>query len=153
MRPLTTPLNVFNGVFAAGTDPAGKPRYGSAAVVSVDPKTGAVPYMVAGPGFQNYKYNLVTQNKRQTGSSFKTFVLATAMERGYSPEDQIDGTGPCLFKNPTGTPDPYPAENFGGLPVIISVPPPPTPRTPNPGRVPVARCATNSTDRPVPDQD
>jgi membrane peptidoglycan carboxypeptidase len=107
-------LPLVNGVFAAGTDPAGKPRYGSAAVVSVDPRTGAVPYMVAGPGFQNYKYNLVTQNKRQTGSSFKTFVLATAMERGYSPEDQIDGTGPCLFKNPTGTPDPYPAENFGG---------------------------------------
>jgi penicillin-binding protein 1A len=107
-------LPLVNGVFAAGSDAAGKPRYGSAAVVSVDPKTGAVPYMVAGPGFQNYKYNLVTQNKRQTGSSFKTFVLATAMERGYSPEDQIDGTGPCLFKNPSGTPDPYPAENFGG---------------------------------------
>ena len=96
-----------------GTDGA-NPRYGSAAVVSVDPKTGAVPYMVAGPGFQNYKYNLVTQNKRQTGSSFKTFVLATAIERGYSPEDQIDGTGPCLFSNPPGEPDPYPAENFGG---------------------------------------
>jgi penicillin-binding protein 1A len=108
-------LPLVNGVFAAGTDPAtGAPRYGSAAVVSVVPKTGAVPYMVAGPGFQNYKYNLVTQNKRQTGSSFKTFVLATAMERGYSPDDQIDGTGPCLFKNPSGTPDPYPAENFGG---------------------------------------
>jgi penicillin-binding protein 1A len=107
-------LPLVNGVFAAGSDPAGNPRYGSAAVVSVDPKTGAVPYMVAGPGFQNYKYNLVTQNKRQTGSSFKTFVLATAIERGYSPEDQIDGTGPCLFRNPNGEPDPYPAENFGG---------------------------------------
>jgi len=108
-------LPLVNGVFAAGTDPAsGKPRYGSAAVVSVVPQTGAIPYMVAGPGFQNYKYNLVTQNKRQTGSSFKTFVLATAMERGYSPEDQINGTGPCLFKNPSGIPDPYPAENFGG---------------------------------------
>jgi penicillin-binding protein 1A len=108
-------LPLVNGVFPAGTDPAtGKPRFGSAAIVSVDPKTGAIPYMVAGPGFQNYKYNLVTQNKRQTGSSFKTFVLATAMERGYSPDDQIDGTGPCLFNNPNGEPDPYPAENFGG---------------------------------------
>jgi penicillin-binding protein 1A len=108
-------LPLVNGVFPAGSDPAtGKPRFGSAAVVSVVPKNGAIPYMVAGPGFKNYKYNLVTQNKRQTGSSFKTFVLATAMERGLSPEDQIDGTGPCLFANPTGTPDPYPAENFGG---------------------------------------
>jgi membrane peptidoglycan carboxypeptidase len=108
-------LPLVNGVFPAGTDPAtGKPRFGSAAVVSVGPKNGAIPYMVAGPGFKNYKYNLVTQNKRQTGSSFKTFVLATAMERGYSPEDQVDGTGPCLFANPLGEPDPYPAENFGG---------------------------------------
>jgi membrane peptidoglycan carboxypeptidase len=108
-------LPLVNGVFPAGTDPAtGKPRYGSAAVVSVGPTTGAIPYMVAGPGFQNYRYNLVTQNKRQTGSSFKTFVLATAMERGYSPDDQINGTGPCLFDNPTGEPDPYEAENFGG---------------------------------------
>jgi penicillin-binding protein 1A len=108
-------LPLVNGVFPAGTDPAtGKPRYGSAAVVSVVPQTGAIPYMVGGPGFQNYKYNLVTQNKRQTGSSFKTFVLATAMERGFSPEDQIDGTGPCLFDNPNGEPDPYEAENFGG---------------------------------------
>jgi penicillin-binding protein 1A len=82
-------------------------------VVSVVPQTGAVPYMVAGPGFDNYRYNLVTQNKRQTGSSFKTFALATAMEQGYSPDDQIDGTGPCLFNNPTGTPNPYPARNFG----------------------------------------
>jgi penicillin-binding protein 1A len=108
-------LPLVNGVFPAGTDPAtGNPRYGSAAVVSVVPQTGAVPYMVGGPGFENYKYNLVTQNKRQTGSSFKTFVLATAMERGYSPEDQIDGTGPCRFDNPNGEPDPYEAENFGG---------------------------------------
>jgi penicillin-binding protein 1A len=108
-------LPLVNGVFPAGTDPvSGKPRFGSAAVVSVGPKNGAIPYMVAGPGFQNYRYNLVTQNRRQTGSSFKTFVLATAMERGYSPEDQINGTGPCLFDNPNGEPDPYEAENFGG---------------------------------------
>jgi penicillin-binding protein 1A len=108
-------LPLVNGVFPAGTDPvSGKPRFGSAAVVSVGPKNGAIPYMVAGPGFQNYRYNLVTQNRRQTGSSFKTFVLATAMERGYSPEDQINGTGPCQFDNPNGEPDPYEAENFGG---------------------------------------
>ena len=38
--------------------------------------------MVAGPGFQNLEYNLVTQNQRQAGSSFKTYVLATLMEQG-----------------------------------------------------------------------
>ncbi len=108
-------LPLTNGVFPAGVDPAtGKPRYGSAAVISVVAQTGAVPYMVAGPGFRNYRYNLATQNKRQTGSSFKTFVLTTLMEQGKSPENTVNGTGPCKFKNTGGTPDPYEVENFGG---------------------------------------
>ena len=108
-------LPLVNGVFAAGTDPAAANR-ASALPPScrVDPKTGAVPYMVAGPGFQNYKYNLVTQNKRQTGSSFKTFVLATAMEQRLLARrpDRRDRAVPV--QQPDGEPDPYPAENFGG---------------------------------------
>jgi penicillin-binding protein 1A len=118
-------LPLENGVFAAGTDPAtGGPRYGSAAVISVVPATGAVPYMVAGPGFQNYRYNLATQNKRQTGSSFKTYVLATLMEQGRSPNDQVNGTGPCMFDNTGGEEPIYEVENFGasrgGVATIIA---------------------------------
>src|SRR5690606_24860101 len=70
---------------------------GSAAVVSIEPATGAVRTMVGGPGFDHWKYNLVTQNRRQVGSSFKTFVLAALMEQGYSPDDIINGTMPCRF--------------------------------------------------------
>jgi membrane peptidoglycan carboxypeptidase len=98
-------------------DPAtGEPQtlQGTASVVSVEPTTGAVRAMVAGPGFEHYKFNLATQNPRQGGSSFKTFVLATLMEQGYSPYDLVDGRGPCVLNNPLGWPDPYIAENFGG---------------------------------------
>jgi penicillin-binding protein 1A len=117
-------LPLTNGVFAAGTDPAtGKPRFGSAAVISVVPQTGAVPYMVAGPGFKNYRYNLATQNKRQTGSSFKTFVLTTLMEQGKSPNNSVNGSGPCKFDNRGGEPNPYEVENFdasrGGVDTIL----------------------------------
>jgi penicillin-binding protein 1A len=70
--------------------------------------------MVGGPGLKKWKYNLVTQNQRQTGSSFKTFVLATLMEQGHSPGDNVSGLGPCKFANPSGTPNPYEVENFGG---------------------------------------
>jgi penicillin-binding protein 1A len=68
--------------------------------------------MVAGPGFKNYRYNLATQNKRQTGSSFKTFVLTTLMEQGKSPENTVNGTGPCKFDNTGGEEPVYEVENF-----------------------------------------
>ena len=107
-------LPLENGVFPqSGVDPeTGQPHTGSAAVVSVEPATGAVRTMVAGPGFEAYKYNLATQNQRQVGSSFKTFVLATLMEQGKSPDDIINGTAPCTFDNKGGTPNPYPVNNY-----------------------------------------
>ncbi|MDH5237253.1 MAG: transglycosylase domain-containing protein, partial [Acidimicrobiia bacterium] len=83
------------------------------ATASVEPGTGAVRAMVGGPGFDEFKFNIATQKGRPTGSSFKTFVLTAAMEAGYVPDDQIDGTGPCEFENPGGVPDPYIGRNFG----------------------------------------
>lgn len=78
--------------------------WGTASMVSVEPATGAVRAMVGGPGFEDYRYNLATQTPpRQVGSSFKTFVLATLMEQGFSPNDVVDGTSPCFFKNPPGS--------------------------------------------------
>jgi 1A family penicillin-binding protein len=87
----------------------------TAALVSVEPGTGAVRALVGGPGFEQAKYNIATQGMgQQPGSSFKPFVLATALEQGISPHASIDGTGPCSFPNPGGDPDPYEAENFEG---------------------------------------
>jgi penicillin-binding protein 1A len=106
-------LPLVNGVFSQpGVDLKGRPNQGSAAVVSLDTHTGAVRTMVGGPGFDHYKYNLVTQNRRQVGSSFKMFILATIMEQGRSPFDIINGLAPCMFTNPGGTPNPYKADNF-----------------------------------------
>jgi penicillin-binding protein 1A len=83
------------------------------ATASVEPGSGAVRAMVGGPGFEEYsKFNLATQKGRPTGSSFKTFVLTAAMERGYVPDDTVDGTGKCVFEIPNQ--EDYEAENFGG---------------------------------------
>ncbi len=81
------------------------------AIASVEPSTGAVRVMVGGPGFDRVKFNLATQSKNSPGSSFKTFVLATALEQGIVPADTINGSGPCEFENPGGSD--YEAENFG----------------------------------------
>jgi len=58
----------------------------SAALVSVEPGTGAVRAMVGGSDFDQVKFNLATQAHRQAGSSFKPFVFAEALEQGISPE-------------------------------------------------------------------
>jgi penicillin-binding protein 1A len=106
-------IELVNGVFAATPDPeTGEPRFGSAALVSIQPDNGAIRTMVGGPGFQNYQYNLV-MGTRNPGSSFKTFYLAAALEAGRSPEDILDGRGPCTFVRGGGQPN-YEVTNFDG---------------------------------------
>ena len=88
----------------------------TAALAAIEPGTGAVRAMVGGPGFDRLEFNIATSKGRQTGSSFKPFVLAAAMEQGFVPQDTLDGTGPCVFDN-KGSPEPiYVAENFNGDP-------------------------------------
>ncbi len=67
-------------------------------IVAMDPSTGAVKAMVAGPGFEQSQYNIATSYPgRQAGSTWKAITLAAALESGYSPNDKIDGRSPCSF--------------------------------------------------------
>ncbi|HEY8545030.1 MAG TPA: transglycosylase domain-containing protein [Acidimicrobiales bacterium] len=89
-----------NGVFEVTDPETGQPLKATADVVTIEHATGAVRAMVGGPGFDQYEFNLVTQSARNTGSAAKTFVLASLMEQGYSPNDIIDGSSPCTFDVP-----------------------------------------------------
>ena len=81
------------------------------AVASVDPASGAVRAFIGGPEFADFQFNLVTQGRRQPGSSFKTYVLAAAVEKaGLLPYDTISGIGPCTFPNPPNVD--YEVNNF-----------------------------------------
>jgi penicillin-binding protein 1A len=87
----------------------------TAAVVSVEPGTGAVRAMVGGPGFETAKYNIATQGiGRQPGSAFKPFVLAAALEQGISPKSTINAAAPCSLPNEGGTPNPWKVDNYEG---------------------------------------
>src|SRR6202165_5051490 len=55
------------------------------ALVSVDPKDGAVAALVGGFDYFQSKFNRVTQARRQPGSGFKPFVYAAAFDKGYTP--------------------------------------------------------------------
>jgi penicillin-binding protein 1A len=58
----------------------------SSAVVSINPKNGAIRAMTAVvPGQKNIQFNLAAQGRRQAGSSFKTFVLTEAIRQGINP--------------------------------------------------------------------
>ena len=63
------------------TSPAGP----SAALVAVDPKNGKILAMVGGNNYRKSQFNLAVQSRRQPGSAFKPFVLATALEEGIAP--------------------------------------------------------------------
>jgi penicillin-binding protein 1A len=57
----------------------------SAALVAMDPRDGRVLAMVGGENYRKSQFNLAVQGERQPGSSFKPFVLATALEEGIAP--------------------------------------------------------------------
>ncbi|MBV9953258.1 MAG: hypothetical protein JO291_14990, partial [Acidimicrobiia bacterium] len=107
------PGNRGDGTFGLSPNPlTGEDRWGTMAMAGVEPSTGAVRMLVGGPGFDQYKFDLATQGARQPGSSFKAFLLTEAMEQGYSPNDDIDGHGPC--NDIPGYPVDKPPDNFGG---------------------------------------
>ena len=62
-----------------------RPDGPSAALVAIDPRNGAVRAMVGGNNYRKSQFNLAVQGVRQPGSSFKPFVLATALRQGISP--------------------------------------------------------------------
>lgn len=53
--------------------------------LSVDPTNGAVKTWIGGINFKNFKYDHISQSKRQVGSAFKPIVYTAALENGIDP--------------------------------------------------------------------
>jgi penicillin-binding protein 1A len=66
------------------------PKGPQAALVAIRPADGAVLAMFGGNNFHQSQFNLAVQGERQPGSSFKPFVLATALREGISPATTLD---------------------------------------------------------------
>jgi penicillin-binding protein 1A len=69
-------------------DRPGDPR---AALVAIDPRTGAVRAMYGGKDFKKRQWNYATDSIRQAGSTMKPFVLAQALADGISVQSSFDG--------------------------------------------------------------
>jgi penicillin-binding protein 1A len=50
-----------------------------------DPHNGHVKAYVGGPDFRYFKYDAITTQKKQVGSTIKPFLYTVAMQNGYSP--------------------------------------------------------------------
>jgi penicillin-binding protein 1A len=57
----------------------------SSALVSIDPANGHVESMASSSSYAESKFNLAAQGHRQPGSTFKAFVLTTALKQGIDP--------------------------------------------------------------------
>ncbi|HEU4449940.1 MAG TPA: PBP1A family penicillin-binding protein [Gaiellaceae bacterium] len=62
------------------------PKGPTASLVAIDPRDGRVLAMVGGKAFRKSQFNLAVQGQRQTGSAFKPFVLASALDQGIAPQ-------------------------------------------------------------------
>jgi penicillin-binding protein 1A len=87
-------------------NPKDDPR---AALVSIDPRNGAVRAMYGGRNFKTRQFNYATNSVRQAGSTMKPFVLAQALSDGYSVNTTYPGPAELIvdgedFKNYGDTP-------------------------------------------------
>jgi penicillin-binding protein 1A len=89
----TIDLNVQRLARQAITKWLTNPNGPSAALVAVDPRNGKVLAMIGGNNYRKSQFNLAVQGERQPGSSFKPFVLATALRDGISPDSEFE-SGP-----------------------------------------------------------
>lgn len=55
-----------------------------------DPHNGYVKAYVGGPDFRYFKYDAVTQQRKQVGSTIKPFLYTIAMQNGYSPCYEVE---------------------------------------------------------------
>ena len=119
-----------------------EPTYMHAGAVLENPADGSIQALYAGPGYPGQKYNgtgkVITQhycyvikcnwnmavyNHEQVGSSFKPYILATAVKQGMNVKTStLDGYDPCISRR-TAEPRAYgpsaPADQSGAglLPV------------------------------------
>lgn len=84
-----------------------------AAIVSMDPRDGAIRALVGGFDFNRNQYNRVTQALRQPGSSFKPFVYSAALEKGFTPATIINDA-PLMFTAAQTGSEPWEPNNFDG---------------------------------------
>lgn len=94
------------------------------ALVSLDPKNGAVRAWVGGFDYNHEKFDHVNQAFRQPGSSFKPFIYSAAIDEGLAPTTVINDAPITLNPGPgqpLWTPHNYDNERLGAIPASLAL--------------------------------
>jgi penicillin-binding protein 1A len=88
----------------------------SGALVSINPRDGAIVALVGGFDFYRSKFNRAVQARRQPGSSFKPFIYSAALAKGYTVASLFNDA-PVVFNDPsletTWRPENYSGKFYG----------------------------------------
>ena len=71
-------------------------------MMSVDTRSGHVKAYVGGIDYRNFKFDMVSDSRRQVGSTIKPYLYTLAMEEGYSPCALAPNVQPNIFDRATG---------------------------------------------------
>ena len=74
-------------------------------LLSLDQKTQDLIAMVGGYDFKRNEFNRTIQSQRQTGSSFKAIVYASALDKGYTPASKV-ADAPTVYNTESDENDP-----------------------------------------------
>ena len=94
----------------------------AAAFVAIDASDGAYKALVGGFDFNLSKFDHVSQEWRQPGSSFKPFVYSAALEKGFSPATLINDVPFTLSSAENGGGpawEPHNDDGFDGHPITM----------------------------------
>lgn len=83
------------------------------ALVSADPRNGAIRALVGGFDFNRNQFNHVTQAMRQPGSSFKPFIYSAALEKGFTAATVVNDAPLTFTAAQTGS-EPWEPKNYNG---------------------------------------
>ncbi len=87
------------------------PTYNAAnALVSTDTATGSILAMASSSTYDDNQFNYAAQGERQPGSSFKPFVLTTAVDQGIDPDSTFYPAPSTITLQPDPLGEPWTVE-------------------------------------------
>ena len=82
--------------------------------VAINPRNGWIRAMTShSPGRRGNQFNFAAQARRQAGSTFKTFVLASAIENGIDPNAEGYVSSPFTWDDPNSV-EPWEVSTYDG---------------------------------------
>jgi penicillin-binding protein 1A len=94
----------------------------SSAIVTIDPSNGHILTMASSAKYQDSKFNVAADGKRQPGSTFKIMALVAAVDKGIDPKSKSYASGPLQLGPQFGSVviNCYGKKCRGGSPNLVS---------------------------------